>query len=199
MNLYRRLRTKGWRNWRLPRSYVGMLLAHFGVAVFIVGVTLVLGYETEKDVRVAPGDRVAIAGYTLQFMGTQAVTGSTYTARRGTFAVFEDGQKVATLEPAKRFYTVSGRRTTEAAIDYSLTGDLYVSLGDPLGGGAWVARVYHKPFVEWIWAGCVIMALGGFTALSDKRYRIRASARKRKGSGREPTGPLQAHEAGHDQ
>jgi len=52
------------------------------------------------------------------------------------------------------------------------TGDLYVSLGEPIADGAWSVRIYHKPFVTWIWAGCLLMAMGGLLALSDRRYRL---------------------------
>src|SRR5699024_7611519 len=130
--LQRRLQARGWRNWRLPRAFVGMLLAHLGVAVFIVGVTLVLGYATEKDVRVAPGEQTAIAGYTLQFAGTHAVTNPVYTGQRGTFTLARNGQQIDELHPAKRLYTASGDRTTAAAIHYSLAGDIYGSLGSAL-------------------------------------------------------------------
>ena len=66
-----------------------------------------------------------------------------------------------------------------AFIDPGLTRDIYVSLGDPLegGDGAWSVRVYFKPFVSWIWAGAVLMALGGLLAASDRRYRLKSTAR----------------------
>jgi cytochrome c-type biogenesis protein CcmF len=149
-----------------------MLLAHCGVGVFIVGVTMVRGYETEKDVRMAVGDTVAAAGYVFRLDGLEQVPGPNYQATRGIVRVTREGKDVASLYPEKRFYTVQQMPMTEAAIDPGLTRDLYVSLGEPLGEGAWVVRVYHKPFVDWIWGGGFLMALGGLIAVSDRRYRL---------------------------
>ncbi len=159
----------------LPRGYWGMLLAHFGVGVFIVGVTLVRGFETEKDVRMQVGDTVAIGGYTFRLAGLDQVRGPNYESTRGHVEVTRNGRDVALLHPEKRFYPVQQMPMTEAAIDSGFTRDLYVSLGEPVGDGAWVVRVYHKPFVDWIWGGAFLMALGGVIAVSDRRYRISKS------------------------
>jgi len=156
---------------RQPRSYWGMIVAHLGIAVFIVGVTLVKGYETERDVRMEVGDTIAVGGFKLRFDGTTEVRGPNYGAMRGGFDVTRNCEHVTTLRPEKRLYNASGQPMTEAAIANRVTGDLYVSLGEPVDGGAWSVRVYHKPFVTWIWAGCLLMALGGLLALSDRRYR----------------------------
>ncbi|MBI4190968.1 MAG: heme lyase CcmF/NrfE family subunit [Betaproteobacteria bacterium] len=157
-----------------PRSYYGMLLAHCGVAVFILGVTLVKGYETERDVRMAVGDSVVVGGYSFRFDGVQDVTGPNYRGARGVIDVSRGGRHVEQLYPEKRVYAAQQMPMTEAAIDTGIFGDLYVSLGEPVSGGAWSVRVYHKPFVTWIWGGCIIMALGGFLALLDRRYRVAA-------------------------
>ena len=154
-----------------PRAYYGMLLAHLGIAAFVVGVTLVKGYEAEKDVRMQPGDTVELGGYTFRLDGVEEVKGPNYGAARATVMVTHSAKSVATLQPEKRIYTVQDSPMTEAAIDPGFTRDLYVSLGDPLGDGFWLVRVYYKPFVSWIWIGCVIMALGGLLAASDRRYR----------------------------
>jgi cytochrome c-type biogenesis protein CcmF len=160
----------------LPRGYWGMLLAHFGVGVFIIGVTMVRGYETEKDVRMAVGDTVTIAGNVFKLDRLEQVKGPNYEATRGVVRVVRDGKEVAVLYPEKRFYTVQQMPMTEAAIDSGLTRDLYVSLGEPVAEGAWVVRVYYKPFVDWIWGGGFLMALGGIIAVSDKRYRLARKA-----------------------
>jgi cytochrome c-type biogenesis protein CcmF len=151
-----------------------MLLAHCGVAVFIIGVTLVKGYETERDVRMAVGDRVTVGGYAFRFDGVKEVTGPNYRGARGAIDISRDGRHVEVLHPEKRVYNAQQMPMTEAAIDSGIFGDLYVSLGEPVSGGAWSVRVYHKPFVVWIWGGCIIMALGGFLALCDRRYRAAA-------------------------
>src|SRR3954464_14805937 len=162
----------------LPLGYYGMLVAHLGVAVFIIGVTLVKGYETEKDVRMQVGDTVEVGGYTFRLDGLAEVQGPNYEATRGSVAVLKNAKVLRTLYPEKRFYRVQQMPMTEAAIDTGVARDLYVSLGEPVEGGAWVVRVYHKPFVDWIWGGAFIMALGGVLAVSDRRYRLVRTAER---------------------
>jgi cytochrome c-type biogenesis protein CcmF len=158
---------------REPRGYWGMVLAHLGVAVFIVGVTLVNGYQNERDVRMEIGDTVTLNGYTFKFEGAKSITGPNYRGARGTVDVSKDGRFIEKLYPEKRIYNVQQMPMTEAAIDSGILGDLYVSLGEPVGDrGAWAVRVYSKPFINWIWGGCVLMMIGGFLAISDRRYRL---------------------------
>jgi cytochrome c-type biogenesis protein CcmF len=178
LDLYRRV---GGRDNLLLRlkgqslSYYGMQLAHLGVGVFIVGVTMVKGYETERDVRMNPGDTVQAGGYEFLFDGVREEQGPNYVAQRGRVTITKNGQVVTQLYPEKRNYN-SGMPMTSAAIQVGLTRDLYVSLGEPIpdSNGAWAVRVYIKPFVDWIWMGCVMMAMGGMLAISDRRYRIHA-------------------------
>jgi cytochrome c-type biogenesis protein CcmF len=157
-------------------AWYGMLLAHLGVAVFIVGVTLVRGYEIERDVRLDVGQSVDVAGDTYTFRGIAPRPGPNYDATVATVEVSRNGKLVATLHPQKRAYRASGQVMTEADIETRFRGDRYVSLGEPVTGdgasGAWGVRIYVKPFVDWIWGGCLLMALGGFVAVSDRRYRI---------------------------
>ena len=155
------------------RSYYGMNFAHFGIAIFIIGVTMVNGYETEKDVRMDVGDTVAIGGYTFRFNGTNEVPGPNYQGIVGDIEVLDNGERINLMQPEKRTYNASGMAMTEAAIDTGIFRDLYVALGEPLGDGSWVVRVYHKSFVDWVWFGCLLMAFGGALAVSDKRYRIK--------------------------
>jgi cytochrome c-type biogenesis protein CcmF len=166
------------RNFRQTRSYYGMLLAHVGVAVFVVGVTMVKGYEQETDVRLRVGDSVLLAGYSFTLAEMSAVNGPNYRAARAAIVVERGGKTLRTLFPEKRVYNVQQNPMTEAAIDTGLLRDLYVSLGDPVEGGAWLLRVQYKPFVDWIWGGCLLMALGGFLAASDRRYRVAQKAKK---------------------
>jgi cytochrome c-type biogenesis protein CcmF len=162
---------------RQPRAWYGMHFAHLGLAVCVTGVALVKGYETEKDVRMAPGETVAIGPYSLRFAGVTEVEGPNYRASRGTLTLERDGRVLRTMRPEKRAYLSSQMPMTEAAIDTGLTRDVYVSLGEPLDGGAWSVRAHHKPFVDWIWWGALLMALGGFLAASDRRYRVRVAER----------------------
>jgi len=155
------------------RSFIGMQLAHLGIAIFVIGVTMVGAYQEEKDVRMLAGETVSVGGYQIQLQGVNKVPGPNYEAMRGTFLLSKNGQPQATMYPEKRNYFSSTMPMTEAAIDTSLTRDIYVSLGEELGDTSWAVRVYYKPFVDWIWGGCLFMALGGILAISDKRYRIK--------------------------
>jgi cytochrome c-type biogenesis protein CcmF len=149
-----------------------MQLAHLGVAVFIVGVTMVTGYQMEQDVRMEPGSTVSAGGYEFRFIGISDAAGPNYRAARAEILVSRDGKEIERMFPEKRSYTASGNVMTETAIDSGLFRDLYVSLGEPVEGGAWSVRVYYKPFVGWIWGGALLMALGGGLTLSDRRYAL---------------------------
>ncbi len=157
-------------------SYYGMLLAHLGVAVFIAGVTLVKGYEVEQDVRLEVGQNVAVGGYEFRFLGVRPGPGPNYRAVIGTVEVRRNGSLLETLHPEKRIYNASGQTMTIAAIAVGVFGDRYVSLGEPLVAddlsGPWGVRIYLKPFIDWIWAGALLMALGGLIAVCDRRYRL---------------------------
>jgi len=155
------------------RSFIGMQLAHLGIAVFVIGVTMVGAYQEEKDVRMLAGESVSVGGYQIQLQSVTAVPGPNYKAMQGTFLLSRNGKLEATMYPEKRSYFSSTMPMTEAAIDAGLTRDIYVSLGEELEDKAWAVRVYYKPFVDWIWGGCLLMALGGILAMSDKRYRMK--------------------------
>jgi cytochrome c-type biogenesis protein CcmF len=172
------------RNLRhIPRGFWGMTLGHIGLAVFIVGITLTSLYSTERDIRLVPGQSYELGGYTFQFNGVAAAPGPNYSADRGDVTAFKDGEFVADMYPEKRTYLVQTMPMTEAAIDAGLTRDLFVALGEDLGEGAWSLRVYHKPYVRWIWLGALIMAIGGGLAATDRRYRSLArEARNADGS-----------------
>ena len=169
-----------------PISVAGMTLAHMGVAVFLIGVGLSSTISTEQHLRMQAGDTYEMAGYTYRFEGTRVVQGPNYMADRGTFSVFEissdesftDEILVTTLLPEKRRYVQGGQVMTEAAIDAGLSRDLYVSLGEPLddNGSAWAVRIYHKPFMRFIWLGALMMMAGGLLAAADRRYRTRPKA-----------------------
>ena len=155
------------------RSFIGMQVAHLGIAVFVIGVTMVGAYQEEKDVRMLAGESVSVGGYDIQLKSVSAVPGPNYKAMQGTFLLTRNGKLEATMYPEKRSYFSSTMPMTEAAIDAALTRDIYVSLGEELEDKAWAVRVYYKPFVDWIWGGCLLMALGGVLAMSDKRYRMK--------------------------
>ncbi len=158
---------------QIPRATAGMMLAHLGIAIFIFGVTFVKTGEVERDVKMQTGDTTEIRGMVFTFRGVREVFGPNYRAAQGQIDVTENGKPIATLRPEKRFYPASQSTMTEAAIEPGLTRDLYVSLGEAVAGGAWIVRVYLKPFVDWIWGGCLVMALGGLLAASDRRYRAK--------------------------
>jgi cytochrome c-type biogenesis protein CcmF len=183
LNLRNRLGTGGSLLERLkaqPPSYYGMQFAHLGIAIFVIGVTMVKGYETERDVRMEIGDTVEVAGYQFRFDGISESDGPNYHTSIGHIVIKKGDKLVTELYPEKRNYSSGGMPMTEAAINSGLFGDLYVALGEPIpdSGGAWAVRVYHKPFVDWIWGGCLLMALGGIFAISDRRYRIHSKKSK---------------------
>ena len=179
LQIYRQLKdTVNWTS--TPISFWGMHVAHVGIAVCVVGITMVKGYETEKDVRMTIGDTVEVGGYTLRLTGISQKPGPNYNADVGSVELIKNQQVLKTLYPEKRSYFSSTMPMTEAAIDSGFTRDVYVSLGEKLestGQPAWAVRVYHKPFVPWIWLGCLLMALGGGMAVLDKRYRRKLTAK----------------------
>ncbi|MDT8321408.1 MAG: cytochrome c-type biogenesis CcmF C-terminal domain-containing protein, partial [Xanthomonadales bacterium] len=173
---------------RLPsRSETGMTLAHLGVGLFLVGASLTNAITSEKHLRMEAGDAFELAGYNFVFEGTTGVRGSNFVADEGEFIVYKEGRRVTSLFPQKRRYS-NGQAMTEAAIDPGLTRDLYISLGEPLdqSGQAWAVRIYHKPFIRFIWLGALMMMAGGFLGATDPRYRRRraeASVREKAASG----------------
>ena len=177
LSLMRKLRMQS-------RSYYGMQLAHLGVAVFIMGVTLVTGYQAEQDVRMLTGDTISLGGYDFRLNGVQNVAGPNYRAVRAEMEISRGGNALRTMYPEKRSYLASGNAMTETAIDTGVFRDLYISLGEPVGNNAWSVRVHYKPFVSWIWGGAVLMALGGGLAVSDRRYALAA---RRERLAREPS------------
>ena len=160
----------------LAGSAGGMLLAHLGVAVFAAGVTVVGGFASEKDLRMRPGETADIGGLSFRLDGLAQREGPNYLALQATITVTQDDKAVATLRPERRLYTVSRMPMTEVAIDRGFTRDLYVALGESLGDGAFSVRIHHKPLVNWIWGGCLLLALGGLMAVTDRRYRVRREA-----------------------
>ncbi|MDO9096006.1 MAG: heme lyase CcmF/NrfE family subunit [Rubrivivax sp.] len=164
---------------QVPRAVAGMWLAHLGVAVFIFGVTMVGTHDIERDVAMSPGDSTTVNGYTFTYMGAQPVQGPNYQAVRGHLAVTKGGQALTDMYPEKRVYRVQRNPMTEAAIHTRIHGDLYVQMGEVIQGQTWLVRIWVKPFVSWIWAGCLLMGLGGVLAVTDQRYRSRSAAANR--------------------
>jgi cytochrome c-type biogenesis protein CcmF len=172
-----RLRKQG----HFTRSETAMTLAHFGLGVFIIGVALTGTISSEKHLRMEAGDRFELAGYDFHLNEIRGVDGPNYVADRGEFIVSRDGEEITRLYSEKRRYFGNQQVMTEAAIDAGFTRDIYVSLGEPLDGGqAWAVRLYHKPFVRWIWLGSLFMAAAGFLAAGDRRYwKLKAASRER--------------------
>lgn len=157
---------------KIPAGFYGMTIAHLGIAVFVVGITLTSVYSVEKDSRMAPGETLELSGYKFKFQGIKEAQGPNYIAQQGLITVSHDGMADVTLEPQKRVYQIQKMPMTEAAIDAGLFRDLFVAIGEPLGDeGAWSLRIYYKAFIRWIWLGAIFMAVGGLCATCDKRYR----------------------------
>jgi cytochrome c-type biogenesis protein CcmF len=159
------------RRQSLSAAVLGMSIAHFGVGVFTIGVAGVEAFKIEKDVALKPGQVANVGGYDFAFRGLRNVEGPNYSAIEGEFNVTRNGKAVRVLRPQKRIYRVQTSPMTEAAITVGWTRDLFVALGDQLGGDAWSVRIQYKPLIRYVWLGAVIMALGGLVAVSDRRYR----------------------------
>jgi cytochrome c-type biogenesis protein CcmF len=156
---------------RFTAEMLGMTLAHFGIAVFLIGALLTEGLSQQRELAVTPGQTVELGRYAFRFEGAVHSQGPNYQADRGTVAVFENDKPLTVMHPEKRTYVSGGQVMTEAAIEGGFSRDLYVALGEPLGGGSWALRVHVKPFVRWIWAGALLMMLGGLVAATDRRFR----------------------------
>ncbi|MCK6262690.1 heme lyase CcmF/NrfE family subunit [Vibrio sp. ZSDE26] len=164
---------------KLPRSHWAMICGHIGLAITVIGIAMVQNYSIERDVRLAPGEHYQIKGYDFYFEGLRDKDGPNYDGYIADFVITRDGEYVNTLHAEKRFYRTARSMMTEAAIDASVTRDLYIAMGEQLDDNvSWAVRIYHKPFIRWIWAGSLLMSLGGAIAISDKRYRFRKTDKK---------------------
>jgi len=165
---------------RLPRADWGKSIAHIGVGVTTFGVAAILAWQIE-DIRVADvGDRYDVGNYTFALTDIRQADGPNYVTTMATVDVTRGGRDITTLYPEKRFYPVAQMPTTEAGIRSGFLRDLYVVIGEPQANGGYAMRVYIKPFANWIWGGCILMALGALVSLSDRRLRVGAGAAKAK-------------------
>ena len=165
---------------KLPKAFIGMSIAHLGLAVSIMGIAVSSNYSTELHKRMGPGDSVQLKDYEFFMESIQQVAGPNYTATEAVIKVSEGDKSIATLRTQKRIYTVRNMPMTEAGIDAGFTRDIYASLGEPIGEGDWSVRLYHKPFIRWIWLGAIFMAVGGVLAATDRRYSKRVPATEKK-------------------
>ena len=178
------------RGRRFTPEMLGMVFAHLGLGVFVLGVLMVESTGIEKDLAMRAGDETQVRGFRFVFDGVQHTEGANYTADRGTIRIFDGNRLITTLHPEKRGYASGGQVMTEAAIDPGFTRDLYVALGEPLGGNdAWAVRIYVKPFIRWIWLGALLMMLGGFVAAADRRFRRELAADGEAADAPTPTPP----------
>ena len=156
---------------RIKVSYWGMVTAHIGVAICIIGVGLTSVYSVQRDVRMLPGEVISLANYQFEFVAIEPHEGPNYIADQATVLVTKNNSMIALLKPQKRRYFSSGQTMTEASIDSGIFRDLYIALGEPLQGDAWAIRIYIKPFVMWIWIGALFIAMGAVLASLDGRFK----------------------------
>ncbi len=156
----------------LPRAEWGKAVAHSGLAILIFGASALTAWELEDIRTLNPGESVELGGFTFTLDRVEQVRGPNYFSDMAFVEVTRGGEYVATLNPEKRLYPVQNFPTTEAGIDSGPLRDLYVSIGDQQPDGSWAMWTWIKPFANWIWAGCIIMSLGGFLSLSDRRFRV---------------------------
>jgi len=174
------------RSWRrapgtpgMTRSMLGMNVAHFGVGLFTLGVTVVSAFSVEADRSMTPGQTVDVAGYEFELRSLRDVDGPNYRALEAEVDIRRDGAFIDQMRPQKRVYLVQQNPMTEAGIQAGWNRDLFIALGDSLGNNAWSVRIQYKPLIRFIWFGCLLMALGGIIAASDRRYRLQARAPQR--------------------
>ena len=163
---------------KIPRAMKGMAVAHIGIGIFIFGVVFTSAFSDQKEASVAIGESIDLAGYTFTLKGVSPVQGPNYQAMRGFVSVERDSEVVAQLFPEKRVYTVQTNPMTEAGIESGIFKDLYVALGEAISVNEWGLRAYYRPFVQWIWIGSALMALGGLMGAMDKRYRTESAKSK---------------------
>ncbi len=161
----------------LNRATIGMTLAHLGVVILLAGVVLTSYYSVERDLRMAVGESQKIAGYDFRMTHVKRFDKENYEATQVTFDIYQEGVLHLTLKPEKRIYFAARQTMTEADIDATLFRDLYIALGEPLDptGKIWSVRIYVKRFIRWVWLGPLLMGIGGFISILDKRYRKRRS------------------------
>lgn len=187
-----------WQRMRTQRSpltaeMVGMVLGHGGIAVFLVGALLVEAQLQQREIAMKPGETLTIGRDSFRFDGVQRLQGPNYIASRGSIEVFRDDRRITTLHPEKREYASGGQVMTEAGIRPGVTRDVFVALGEPLGGGAWAVRVHIKPFIRWVWIGALLMAIGGFVTALDRRFRrVREAGRERRADDAPASAPTRA-------
>ncbi|MBC7133298.1 MAG: heme lyase CcmF/NrfE family subunit [Roseovarius sp.] len=163
---------------RLPRADWGKAVAHAGLGVTMAGVAAMMAWQQE-DIRVMrTGDEVTLAGHTIRLDEVHEIEGPNYLSTTATFTLSRGGRVLGQMHPEKRVYPVAAMPTTEAALDNGFLRDIYIALGDRQEGGGWAVRSYYKPLANWIWGGSILMALGGFLSLSDRRFRVAAGARR---------------------
>ncbi len=174
------------RSWRraagsaaMTRGVFGMCVAHFGVGLFVIGVTIVSAFSFEADRSLRAGEKESVAGYDFELRSLRNVDGPNFRALEGEVDIYRDGEFVGQLRPQKRTYIVQQSPMTEAGIDAGWNRDLFVALGDPLGNDAWSVRMQYKPMIRFIWLGAFVMAFGGLIAASDRRYRLTADAKEK--------------------
>jgi cytochrome c-type biogenesis protein CcmF len=164
---------------RLPRADWGKATAHAGLGVTVFAVAAMLAWQVEDIRTMRVGESFDLNGYEITLASVDKETGPNYFTTKATMTIAKGGQTIASVYPEKRVYPVAGMPTTEAGIDYGVTRDVYLVIGDLQDNGSWAVRSYYKPFANWIWAGSLLMAIGGMISLADRRYRVAAGARAR--------------------
>jgi cytochrome c-type biogenesis protein CcmF len=176
---WKRLHGEGRRSTRQPLGWWGMLLAHLGIGVFVFGVTLATSFEIRREMTLTLNQQVSVGAYEFRLDDLTSVPGPNYDAERASISVRREGRAVTLLQPEKRVYRAQNMPLSQAAIDTGITRDLFVALGDEVDDKTWTVRIQIKPFMNWIWAGCLLMVTGGLLALADRRYRVRAAQREK--------------------
>ena len=152
----------------------GMLVAHLGIGLLILGITGSSNWQDEKIVRLKINTSTQINKYNIIFKEINEIKGPNYVAIRANFNVYDKNKNFVTnLKPENRYYPISNVFTTEASIHTNLSRDLYIVLGEGNLNDGWVVKVYHNPLVIWIWIGSLIVFIGGIVSLNNNLKKIK--------------------------
>jgi len=153
---------------------IGMIIAHLGVGLLILGITGSSVWQKEKIVRMKIDEKIKIEKYNIVFEKIDEIKGPNYVALQGSFLVFDSKKNIiAKLKPENRFYPITNNFTTEASIHTNLFRDLYIVIGEGNLRDGWIVRIYYNPLVIWIWIGALVIFLGGITSTNINLRKLK--------------------------
>jgi len=154
----------------LSKTYLGMTVAHLGVAIFIAGITGSTLWKIEKIKTLKVGEKVFLNNYSLNFDKIKKIRGKNYIGHEAEFNLYKKNKFIKTLKPQKRFYPVQEFPTTEAAIYSRGLSDIYIAMSEPVND-SWIFRFHYSPLTPWIWIGSIMAFIGGVLSFSHRMFK----------------------------